>query len=89
MFKLIFGILTSPLGLPINVLYEYLIMLFVGEIAYIVAYLMVGRLIGEGLLPERRMASAAHWIFRFVVYLVAWAVLRGGIELYMFLFINS
>ncbi len=83
MLKFIFNLLVSPLGLPINALYEYLILLIVGEFAYLSAYRIVGNLIGDGLIPDRKTASVAHWIFRFAVYFVAWAILRVAIGLFI------
>lgn len=82
MFKFLFMIITNPLGLPINVLYEYLILLFVGEVAYRLAYSLVGKLLGEGILSDKTVASAAHWIIRAVIYIVMWATLRLGIQGY-------
>ncbi len=83
MLKFIFNLLVSPLGLPINALYEYLILLIVGEFAYLSAYLIVGNLIGDGLIPDRKMASVAHWILRFAVYFIACAILRFVIGLFI------
>lgn len=86
MYKFLFEILVNPLKLPINCIYEYLILLFVGEIAYILAFRAVGNLIGEGLIPDKNIASFVHWVIRFVIYLVVWFVLRSGIDLYFLIF---
>ncbi len=85
MFKFLFEIFISPLGLPINVIYEYFILLFVGEVAYRWAYSLVGKLLGEGILSNKTLASATHWIIRAVIYIVIWAVLRLGIQGYFFI----
>lgn len=34
MYKLVFELLTDPLGLPINALWEYLILLIIGAISF-------------------------------------------------------
>ena len=86
MFKFLFEILISPLGLPINPIYEYLIMLVVGEFAYICSYRLVGNLIGDGMVPDKHFASAIHWTVRLVIYAVTWLLLRLGIELYFLIF---
>ena len=84
MYKIIFSILIDPLGLPINALYEYLILIVIGEIAYRVAYWKVGGLIDEGLLPDKNLSKMTHWIIRFVVYLLIWLVARLVIWLIFF-----
>ena len=47
MFKFIFEILTDPLGLPVNILTEYVILGVIGIIAYIVAFRIVGNAQGD------------------------------------------
>ena len=37
-FKFMFERLTDPLGLPINALYEYIILAVIGVVAYKLAY---------------------------------------------------
>ena len=76
MYKVLFSILVDPLGLPISAIYEYLILLVIGEIAYRIAYWKVGDLIDEGFLPDKNLAKMAHWVIRFVVYLLIWLVAR-------------
>ncbi len=88
MFKFLFDLLVSPLGLPINPIYEYLIMLVVGELAYIISYTTVGNLIGEGMVPNKNFASAFHWIIRFIIYVLTWLILHYGITLY-FIFVSK
>ncbi len=82
MLKFVFNILISPLGLPINAIYEYFILFFVGEVAYIFAYRFVGNLIGDGIVYDKTMASTTHWIVRIAVYGFMWGIIRIGIEIY-------
>ena len=37
MLKFLFGILTDPLGLPIDAIWEYLILAVIGAIAFVIA----------------------------------------------------
>ena len=50
MFKLIFEILTDPLGLPIEWYWEYLILTVIGAVAYAVAYRCVGDMYSDGII---------------------------------------
>ena len=50
MFKLIFEILTDPLGLPIEWYWEYLILTVIGAVAYAVAYRCVGDMYSGGMI---------------------------------------
>ncbi len=70
--KIIFDLLTDPLGLPILPLIEWFILIIIGEISYRIAYYIVGETGASG-----AEASLAHWIIRFFVYAVIWAVIRA------------
>ncbi|MBR3678944.1 MAG: hypothetical protein IKL87_01925 [Oscillospiraceae bacterium] len=73
-FSIIFEFVTHPLGLPINPLYEWVIMAILGSIAFVVAYSAVGKLGLRG-----NAGSAAHWTIRFVVFVILWAIARLAI----------
>lgn len=45
--KFIFEILTSPFGLPINPVYEYILLAGIGLIAFRIAYDLAGMLGGD------------------------------------------
>ena len=75
--KALFDLLTSPFGLPINILYEYVILAFVGLIAFRLAYYLAGRFGMDS--EERRFL---HWFFRFIIFVALWAVVRIIIWLY-------
>ena len=79
MFKFIFDLATEPLGLPIEWYYEWIILLFIGEIAYHVAYDKVGALYHSGSISGRAAGSFIHWIIRTVVFVAVWAVTYGVI----------
>lgn len=68
MYKLIFSLLTDPLGLPINDLWEYLILLIIGKIAF-----SVGWEVSTG----GRFGSEIHWLARLIVFYVLWAITYG------------
>lgn len=72
----LFEIFTSPLGLPIDPLWEWAIMLVVGALAFSFAYKTAGVL---GSTSSGR--SVIHWISRFIYFVIMWAVLYAVIWL--------
>lgn len=52
-FKFLFERATDPLGLPINALYEYIIIAVIGAVAYGVAYRKVGDMYYSGMIDGR------------------------------------
>ena len=70
MYKLIFELATDPLGLPINAVWEYLILLIIGTISYSV---------GWEVSPGRRFGSIIHWCARLIAFFVLWATTYGVI----------
>ena len=80
-FSFIFDRLTDPLSLPIHPLWEYLILLVIGGIAYAVAYSIVGNMYSSGDISGGCLGSIFHWIIRFFVFLIIWAVTYAVIAL--------
>ncbi len=67
-----FDLLVSPLGLNINPIAEWVIMLIVGEIAYRYAYYKVGELdLGIPIIN-----FVLHWTIRAFIYFLLWLVCR-------------
>ena len=66
--KPLFDILTGDVAVMNNVLYNYLIMLVVGEIAFRVAFSLVGDAYNLGLISGKSAGSILHWIIRLVIY---------------------
>ena len=79
MFKLIFEILTDPLGLPINALWEYLIIAIINAVAFKIAW---------DASPGGFGGSAIHWTVRLVAFIIIWAVTYGIIALAKWIFAN-
>ena len=80
-FSFIFDRLTDPLSLPIHPLWEYLILLAIGGIAYAVAYSIVGDMYSSGDIRGGCLGSIFHWIIRFFLFLIIWAVTYAVIAL--------
>lgn len=79
MFKFLFGLLTDPLGLPIEWYYEYLILAVIGAVAYGIAYRCVGDMYHMGAIDGRTSGSFFHWLIRFILLVALWAVTYGVI----------
>ena len=69
MYKLIFELLTDPLGLPIDTLWEYLILLIIGVISFSV---------GWEVSPGGSFGSVIHWCVRLITFFVLWAITYGA-----------
>lgn len=67
MKSFLFDLITSPLSLFSNPLYNYIAIAIIGLIAFKTAFTLVGEL---GLRGEA--GSIAHWIIRLVVFIMIW-----------------
>ena len=82
LFSFIFDKLTDPLGLPIAAWKEWLILLVLGELAYIIAFRVVGDMYVSGVIFTRIGGSFFHWFFRLIVFVAMWAITSGAICAY-------
>ena len=67
--KTLLDFLTLPLSLPISPIWDFLICLVLGEIAYRVAYSLAGE---YGSTSEER--GCIHWMIRIPFYFVLWII---------------
>ncbi|MCM1315784.1 MAG: hypothetical protein NC244_10510 [Alistipes senegalensis] len=88
MYKFLFELATSPLGLPINSLYEYVILAFIGVIAYVVAYNKVGDMYHGGWIRGKLSGSFFHWLIRGICFFAMWFVAYVTIHGYFFVRAN-
>lgn len=79
MFKILFDLLTDPLGLPIEWYWEYLILAVIGAVAYGIAYRCVGDMYHSGAIDGRTSGSFFHWLIRLILFAALWAVTYGVI----------
>ena len=84
LFSFIFDKLTDPLGLPIAVWKEWLILLILGELAYIIAFRVVGDMYDAGDISTGIGGSFFHWLIRLIVFVAMWAITYGAICAYRF-----
>lgn len=69
MLKFLYELFTSPLGLPIDPIWEWLIILAVGELAHEIAYW-----VSPG---GKEFGSFIYWTTKFLTFIAMWAVLYG------------
>ena len=81
-FKFMFERLTDPLGLPINALYEYIILAVIGAVAYGVSYRKVGDMYHNGMISGRTEGSFFHWVIRAFLFVLMWLGVYGIIQGY-------
>lgn len=84
LFSFIFDKLTDPLGLPIDVWKEWLILLVIGAIAYRIAFNIVGEMYDVGDISTGVGGSFFHWVIRFIVFVTMWTVTYGAIRAWQF-----
>lgn len=82
--KPVFDILTGDVAVCDNVLYNYFILLIIGEIAFRFAYTLTGDAYRSGAIDGRTIGSILHWAIRCAIYVALAYVLRAGIWMYNF-----
>ena len=87
-FKFLFERATDPLGLPINALYEYIILAVIGAVAYGIAYSKVGDMYHGSLISGRTEGSFFHWLIRLILFVGLWLLAYGAIQGYYFVTAN-
>ena len=75
MLKLFYTLLTDPLGLPIEPLWEYVILWVVGEIAHNIAW---------NTSPGGAFGSLIYWVTKLIAFVAIWAVLYAIIATVQF-----
>lgn len=76
MLKLFYTLLTDPLTLPIAPLWEYVILLIVGEIVHEIAW---------SVSPGGRFGSLIYWTTKLPAYVLIWAFLYAIIVAVQFI----
>lgn len=84
LLKPIFELLTGEVTVFNNVIYNYIAILIIGEIAYRIAKNLVGDLYHLGVIDGKASGSIIHWVVRFFVYVAIAYLLRFTIWLINF-----
>lgn len=73
-FSFIFERFTDPLTLPIEPLYEWIILGIIGLIAYAASFRIVGDMYDSGSISGSFLGSLFHWIIRLFIFVPIWFV---------------
>ena len=76
MFKLFYTLFTDPLGLPIEPLWEYIILLIVGKVVHKIAW---------NVSPGGTFGSLIYWGTKLIAFVAIWAVLYAVIAVIKFI----
>ena len=76
MLKLFYSLLTDPLGIPVEPLWEYIILLLVGEIVHEIAFYVS---------PGGTFGSLIYWVTKLIAFVAIWAVLYARIAIIKFI----
>ena len=76
MLKLLCEIIIDPLGLPLSPIWEYIILIVLGELAHLIAFYIS---------PGGRFGSIIYWISKLPIYIVVWVITYIIISLIKFL----
>lgn len=74
-FSFIFDKFTDPLTLPIEPLYEWIILGIIGIIAYVASFRIVGDMYDSGSISGSFLGSIFHWIIRLLIFVPIWFVI--------------
>lgn len=80
MKKILFDLMTSPLSLLENPIYNYIAMAIIGLVAFKIAFYLVGEL---GLRGEA--GSIVHWIIRIIAFVIIWMLCCVTIKIIIFI----
>ena len=79
MLKFLYTIFTDPLGLPVEPIWEFVILLVVGEIVHEIAYWVS---------PGGTFGSLIYWVTKLLVFVAIWAILYGIIAVIKFVILH-
>jgi hypothetical protein len=80
--KLLFEYFTESFSLLENPTDDYVIMVFIGIIAYVIAYILVGELYRNNLIAGRGAGHYLHWFIRLIVFMVLFYIAAIVIRVY-------
>lgn len=75
MLKFFYTVFTDPLGLPLDPIWEFVILLIVGEVVHEIAFYIS---------PGGDFGSLIYWISKLVVFVIIWVVLYAVITAIQF-----
>ena len=83
-FSFCFDQLTDPFSLPLDPIMEYILLGFIGMLAFALAYRLVGNMYDADIIGGRVLGSLFHWILRFVLFVFMWGIVNSAIAVCRF-----
>ena len=87
-FSFIFAKITDPLTLPIEPLYEWIILGIIGIIAYVASFRIVGDMYDSGSISGSFLGILCHWIIRFLIFVPVWFVVYWVIVIVQWIIVH-
>lgn len=87
-FSFIFDKFTDPLTLPLEPLYEWIILGVIGLIAYVASFRIVGDMYDSGSISGSFLGSLFHWIIRLLIFVPVWFVVYWVIVIAQWIIAN-
>lgn len=87
-FSFIFDKFTDPLTLPIEPLYEWIILGIIGIIAYVASFHIIGNMYDRGNINGGFLGSLFHWSIRFLIFVPIWFVVYWAIVIAQWIIAN-
>ena len=84
-FSFCFDQLTDSFSLPLEPISEYIILAFIGFLAFILAYKLVGNMYDADIISGSVLGSVFHWLLRFIIFVSLWGLTNGAIAVYRFI----
>ena len=85
LFSFCFDQLTDPFSLPLEPITEYIILAFIGFLAFVLAYKLVGNMYHADVISGSVLGSIFHWILRFIIFVSLWGFANGAIAVCRFI----
>ena len=83
-FSFCFDQLTDPFSLPLEPITEYIILAFIGFLAYKLSFKLVGDMYDAKAISGSVSGSIFHWILRLAIFISLWGLANGVIAVYRF-----
>ena len=83
-FSFCFDQLTDPFSLPLDPTTEYILLAFIGMLAFTQAYRLVGNMYDADIISGSVLGSFFHWILRFMLFVFMWGIVNSAIAVCRF-----
>lgn len=84
-FSFCFDQLTDPFSLPLEPITEYIILAFIGFLAYKLSFKLVGDMYDSKAISGSALGSIFHWILRLAIFVSLWGLANGVIAVCRFI----